>query len=45
VAVQLTVTDASNTPKYYNLPKLKVQDIDTIEDFKFAEYLYRHINK
>jgi len=23
VAVQLTVTDASNTPKYYNLPKLK----------------------
>ncbi|MCF8340426.1 MAG: hypothetical protein K9I82_05560 [Chitinophagaceae bacterium] len=23
VAIQLTVTDASNTPKYYNLPKLK----------------------
>jgi pseudaminic acid cytidylyltransferase len=35
----------SNKSTIYNLPKLKVQDIDTIEDFKFAEYLYRHINK
>jgi hypothetical protein len=34
VAVQFTITDASNTPKYYNLPKLKPLAIgDTV---KFA---------